>query len=60
MNLLKFVHFQKYFVFYFIWCRQDTRSEEGRNVPVKNIDAAQELTNIIRTNLGPNGSTRFI
>ncbi|KAA6392708.1 MAG: putative T-complex protein 1 subunit theta [Streblomastix strix] len=40
--------------------KQDTRSEEGRNVPVKNIDAAQELTNIIRTNLGPNGLCKLV
>jgi chaperonin GroEL (HSP60 family) len=40
--------------------KEDTRHEEGKSVPIKNIEAVQELTNVIRTNLGPNGFLCFV
>ncbi|KAK2959370.1 putative T-complex protein 1 subunit theta [Blattamonas nauphoetae] len=40
--------------------KEDTRREEGKSVPIKCIEAAQELTNIIKTNLGPNGLSKLV
>lgn len=40
--------------------KEDTRHEEGRSVPLKNIEAVQELTNVIKTNLGPNGLCKLV
>ncbi|KAH7825504.1 chaperonin containing TCP1, group II (cytosolic) [Monocercomonoides exilis] len=40
--------------------KEDTRHEEGKSVPIKNIEAVQDLTNIIRTNLGPNGLSKLV
>lgn len=40
--------------------KEDTRHQDGQSLPLKNIEAVQELTDLIRTNLGPNGLSKLV